>query len=181
MNRTHLKWIFLYILAPLTITLLALIFQNDEELMVLVQWTILLGGGYYIALYDATNKTIENRSNLLLLAGWCATILLGLLMDIQSAIPILLESLIGLVLGGGLFLFMYVISRQGLGGGDVKFMAIAGLYLGYQSVVPAMLYGSILAAMYAGVMMLFKKISRKDTIPMAPFLYAGMVVAVLFS
>ena len=71
-----------------------------------------------------------------------------------------------------------MVSRKGLGGGDVKLMAVSGLYLGAGSVLPAMLYGSVLAAVTAGVLIALKKIGRKDAIPLVPFLYAGMLITV---
>lgn len=181
MDKIVWKRGLLFVVPPLILVCLLCILQWETGVLALIERAILLVGGYFIALYDAKHKMIENRFNLLLLAGWCAIMLVRLVLDIQAAFPMLCRSVIGLLFGGGLFLLLYIISRQGLGGGDVKFMAVAGLYLGYQSVVPAMLFGSIYAALYAGILLLLKKISYKDTIPLAPFLYAGMLTTVLFS
>ena len=60
----------------------------------------------------------------------------------------------------------------------MKLMAVSGLYLGADGVLPAMLYGSVLSALAAILLILCKKIERKDTIPLVPFLYAGMLVTV---
>ncbi len=75
---------------------------------------------------------------------------------------------------------VYLVSRGGLGGGDVKLMAASGLYLGFQKVMQAMLYGSILAALTGGGLILMRKIGRKDTIPLIPFLYAGILLSTFF-
>jgi prepilin signal peptidase PulO-like enzyme (type II secretory pathway) len=58
-------------------------------------------------------------------------------------------------------------------------MAGAGLYLGFSGIIPSMLYGTVLAALTGLALMLLRKIGRKDTIPLAPFLYVGMLITVL--
>ena len=78
--------------------------------------------------------------------------------------------------GGGLFLLVYILSRKGLGAGDVKFMAVAGLYLGFNGVLPSMLIGSILSCITAITLMIMKKIDKSATLPLAPFLYGGILV-----
>ena len=55
-------------------------------------------------------------------------------------------------------------------------MAVAGLYLGFGGVLPAMLYGSVLSALTALVLIALKKIKPRDSIPLVPFLYVGMML-----
>ena len=57
-------------------------------------------------------------------------------------------------------------------------MAVSGLYLGFDGVLPAMLYGTVLATLVTLVLVLLKKLGRKDTFPLVPFLYAGMLLTV---
>ena len=78
-------------------------------------------------------------------------------------------------MSGILLLVVYLVSRKGLGGGDVKFMAVSGLYLGAADVLPALLYGAVLSALVGAVLVLLKKISMRDAIPLVPFLFAGML------
>ena len=73
-------------------------------------------------------------------------------------------------------LAVYFVSRRGLGGGDVKLMSAAGLYLGYDGVLTALLYGSVLSAAAALALIAGKKMTAKDTIPMVPFLYVGILL-----
>ena len=99
----------------------------------------------------------------------------------DNGVKALTDSLYGMALGGGLFLLVYLFSRRGLGGGDVKFMAAAGLYLGFSGVIPAILYGTILAALTGLILILLKKIKRKDAIPLAPFLFIGILIIIFSS
>jgi prepilin signal peptidase PulO-like enzyme (type II secretory pathway) len=68
-----------------------------------------------------------------------------------------------------------------LGGGDVKFMSVAGLYLGFSGTIPVILFGTVIAALTGLVLILLKKINRKDSIPLAPFLFIGIIITVFLS
>jgi len=115
---------------------------------------------------------------LFMLAGWLLLIIPMLFFVPDTGIESFVDSLLGLLTGGGLFLVVYLFSSKGLGGGDVKFMAAAGLYLGFANTIPAILYGTVLAALTGLILVLIKKIERKDAIPLAPFLFIGIMITV---
>ena len=86
----------------------------------------------------------------------------------------------GIIFGGGGFLLMFSIlklSRGGLGGGDVKFSAVLGIWLGAK-IFSAIFVASILAA--AVGIIFFLRGNRKIKIPFAPFLAVGAFVAYFF-
>ena len=114
-----------------------------------------------------------------MLGAWVLLLTPQLFFRTQQAIDWALNGGLGLLLGGAVFLTVYLISRKGLGGGDVKLMAVSGLYLGLDGVLPAMLYGSVLAAVAGLLLILGKKITPKDAIPLVPFLYIGMLLTLL--
>jgi len=115
-----------------------------------------------------------------MLAAWVIIVTPQLFFDIEGTLMFIRNALFGLLAGGGLPLLIYLISRKGLGGGDVKFMAMAGLYLGLGMILPAMLFGSILAGLTGLVLIIIKKIGRKDSIPLAPFMCAGIILTIFF-
>jgi len=43
-----------------------------------------------------------------------------------------------------------------------------------------MLYGTILAALTGLILILLKKLGRKDAMPLAPFIYAGILITVFY-
>ena len=45
------------------------------------------------------------------------------------------NSAIGFAVGGGLFFLIAVISKGGMGGGDIKLMAVLGLWFGWQKLL----------------------------------------------
>lgn len=85
------------------------------------------------------------------------------------------QSLLGLLTGGGvLFLvamgYQLLRKREGMGGGDIKLLAMIGAFLGLPGVIYTLLASS-LAGSLAGVLMMFKDKSGGATrIPFGPFL-----------
>ena len=66
------------------------------------------------------------------------------------------------------------------GGGDIKLMFVSGFLLGISKIVCAAVLAFFSAGIYVAVMLLMKKIKRKDTIAFGPFLALGLAVATLY-
>ena len=144
----------------------------------LIRSALLILLSYIAMVFDINTKRIPNMLVLIMIAGWLMLMLPMIFIDTENGIKLLADSLYGLMIGGGLFLLVYLLSRKGLGGGDVKFMAAAGLYLGFAGTVPVILYGTVLAAVVGLVLILLKKINRKDAMPLAPFLFIGIMITI---
>ena len=140
---------------------------------------VLLVLGYAAAVKDFREQTVPNRLVLAMLGAWCMILVPQLFIHPETGLSLLLSGAVGALFAGVVFLTVYFVSRRGLGGGDVKLMTVFGLYLGLDSVVPAMLYGTLLAAAAGGILILLKKVGPKDAIPLVPFLYIGVVLTVL--
>jgi len=155
-----------------------IIFAGQLSTFYLIRSAMLIILSYIAMVFDINTKRIPNLLVITMIAVWLLLIIPIMVYDTENGILMLTDSFYGLLIGGGLFLLVYLISRKGLGGGDVKFMAAAGLYLGFSETVPAILYGTMLAAIVGLVLILFKKIGRKDTMPLAPFLFTGILITV---
>lgn len=90
------------------------------------------------------------------------------------------------VLAGGLSLYaiawLYWLVRKevGMGMGDVKLLAGIGGWLGYQSIIPTIFYGSIMGAAGGLLVMVFtKRLNFKSAVPFGPFLAAGAIIHLL--
>jgi len=168
--------------AGLTIVIAAAFIIQTARIDVpaLIKYVLVLILGYIAAINDIKTKKIPNSLILVMLGGWIAMSVPAILLNTEAAIESLIESAFGFASGGGLFLIVYLISHKSLGGGDVKLMACVGLYLGFSGILAVMLWGTILAALTGLVLILFRKIGHKDSIPLAPFLYIGILIAVFF-
>jgi leader peptidase (prepilin peptidase) / N-methyltransferase len=100
-------------------------------------------------------------------------ILAGALANLATARVPWLESLIGIAVGGGVFVVIILASRGGMGGGDMKLGAMLGAFLGWKVVLLSILLAVALGASVALALMASGARGRKDPIPFGPFLAAG--------
>ena len=95
------------------------------------------------------------------------------------------NSLIGILVGGGVLLMLawispYLFGKEGIGGGDIKFLAMGGAFLGWQQALLTLMVGSVVGA-FIGVGLLAVKILQKGQyIPFGPYLALGALIAVLW-
>lgn len=108
--------------------------------------------------------------------------LLALALLVTAAVegdwPGYVRALVGGLLAFLLYLLLAVVGRGALGWGDVKLAGILGMALGWVSWT-AVLYGALaglfLATGFALVLVLARRLTRKDFIPLGPFLIIGAV------
>lgn len=96
-----------------------------------------------------------------------------------------LDSLTGVLLGGGsLFLvatvYQWLFKREGMGGGDVKLLAMIGAFLGWKSVILTILLGSLVGSLIGMMVMVMKGKDFKYAIPFGPFLSLGAVISLFY-
>ncbi len=77
---------------------------------------------------------------------------------------------------GMVFFLIAVVSKGGMGGGDVKYSFIMGLYLGLVNGILATFLAFFIGGI-VGIVLLLKGDSKKKAIPFAPFLVLGTVIA----
>ena len=179
-TNDKLKLILPYIGIPIITIALFFIQLGHIDIFILLLFELITVFGYVSTVIDIKSKRISNNLILAMIGTWILMIIPKLLLDIDSTVIFLKDSVFGFLIGGGIFLVVYLISRKGLGGGDVKFMAAAGLYLGFERTLSAMLYGTVLAGLAGLMLLLLKKLGRKDTMPLAPFLYIGILITVFY-
>ena len=111
--------------------------------------------------------------------------LLGFLLSLH-VLPIgYVNSLLGILTGGGLLLALALVyykltKREGMGGGDIKLAAMIGAFLGYKGVILTLLVSSVIGSI-AGLLMI--AINKKDlqyAIPYGPFLALGALLTLFF-
>ena len=75
---------------------------------------------------------------------------------------------------------MAVLSRGGMGGGDIKMMAMVGSFMGWKSVLMTTFFGSLTGAVVGILLMIFKGQGRKTKIPFGPFLALGVLITLFY-
>ena len=107
-------------------------------------------------------------------------IVVGLAVSTLTGRPGWLDSLVGVVIGGGIFLLIIVASRGGMGGGDMKLGTMLGAFLGWKLVLVAILIAILAGGVFATVVLLLRRKGRKDAVPFGPFLALGGVVSLFW-
>jgi leader peptidase (prepilin peptidase)/N-methyltransferase len=89
----------------------------------------------------------------------------------------LVNALIGIFLGGGLFYLVAVLSRGGMGGGDIKLIAMIGAFLGWRNVLLTIFIAALAGSVVGLYLMIVHGKGRKHAVPFGPFLALGAVVS----
>jgi leader peptidase (prepilin peptidase) / N-methyltransferase len=148
----HLPMLFIFVSAMVVITFIDLEFQIIPDVITLPG--IVLGlatAQFFLTDPFATNTTLG-----------------------------FVDSLIGCLAGGVAFYLIAVLSRGGMGGGDVKMMAMVGAFTGWKGVFLTTLIGSVTGSIIGIAMMIFTGAGRKTKVPFGPFLALGSLIALFF-
>jgi leader peptidase (prepilin peptidase)/N-methyltransferase len=125
-----------------------------------------------VALIDFDYKIIPNAITLPGIA-----LGLGLSFWLLPITP--LVSLAGLLAGGGILYLVAVVSKGGMGGGDIKLTAMIGAFLGWQGALFTIFSAALLGSLVGVTLMLLGKKGRKDKVPFGPFLASGAMLFIL--
>jgi len=81
-----------------------------------------------------------------------------------------LSSIVGLLVGFGTFYLIAFVSNGAMGGGDIKLVAVLGLWLGIIDIVIVMMLSFIIGSIISILLIIFKIKGMKDAIPFGPFI-----------
>jgi leader peptidase (prepilin peptidase) / N-methyltransferase len=96
-----------------------------------------------------------------------------------------IDSILGILAGGG-FLFIIAVAykwltnRDGMGGGDIKLLAMVGAWLGWKAVPFILLISSFIGALIGSISLLLAKKSLRYKIPFGPFISIAAVIYLFF-
>jgi leader peptidase (prepilin peptidase)/N-methyltransferase len=112
-------------------------------------------------------------------------IVIGLVISFLHPQLSIKDSLIGVLLGGGSLyavasVYHLITKREGMGGGDVKLLAMIGAFIGWQGVLFTILCSSFIGTVVGVTLMLVFSADSKYAVPFGPFLSLGAVIYVLW-
>lgn len=105
--------------------------------------------------------------------------------DSLTIIPSPLSALLGIIVGGGFLLLVawayeYFTGVEGMGGGDIKLLAMIGAFLGWPSIPVTLFFASLAGSIIGLTIMLIKGVDSKYALPFAPFLCVGALLHLFF-
>lgn len=109
----------------------------------------------------------------------------ALLIPSASLSNALINSVIGILAGGGSLLFIawsyeLITKNEGMGGGDIKLLAMIGALLGIKGVLFTIFASSAIGTVIGLFVMVITRNNMKLAIPFGPFLSAGAVLYLFF-
>ena len=99
--------------------------------------------------------------------------------------PGFMDALIGVIAGGGVLwligeAYYRYSGQEGMGGGDVKMLAMIGAFLGWKLMVMTLVLSSILGSLIGILVIVVKRGGMKYALPYGTFLSLGALVSSLF-
>ena len=99
--------------------------------------------------------------------------------------PGIVDSFIGTIVGGGVLwaigeAYYRFAGQEGMGGGDVKMLAMVGAFLGWKLVIVTLFLSSILGSVIGLVVIASRRGGMKHALPYGTFIALGALVASLY-
>jgi leader peptidase (prepilin peptidase)/N-methyltransferase len=103
----------------------------------------------------------------------------------SAVVPSPVSSLLGILAGGGFLLatawiYEKITGVEGMGGGDIKLLAMIGAFLGWQSIPLTLFFASLVGSIVGIGCMLATGAGRRLALPFAPFLCSGALLFIFF-
>jgi leader peptidase (prepilin peptidase)/N-methyltransferase len=95
------------------------------------------------------------------------------------------DALLGILVGGGslfgvAWIYSLITKKEGLGGGDIKLLAMMGALVGLKGVVVTIFVSSLVGTLSGLAVMLQSRRGMKMAVPFGPFLAIGCITYVFF-
>ena len=151
------------------------ILENLNVLKYLVIVPILIS----ICIIDYRHQIIPNRLNLTLFEiGLVFALLYGF-----NNVMITADMLLGLFIGGGIFLLITLIGgliagKEAMGFGDVKLMCGLGLLFGFTNTIIITLMSFLIGAIISIILLVSKRKNKNEYIPFGPFIILSTIIVI---
>ncbi|UDF14681.1 prepilin peptidase [Antiquaquibacter oligotrophicus] len=152
-----------------------------SDVVVLVAFLALAAVSVSLALIDLDTSTLPNR--IVVPALVTIAVLLAVAAALRGDPGAIIRALVG---GAALFLFylaLALVSRGGMGMGDVKLAALLGLataWVGWPALVVGAFAAFVLGGVFALVLLIARRVGRRSSVPFGPWMLAGAWIGIFF-
>jgi leader peptidase (prepilin peptidase)/N-methyltransferase len=103
----------------------------------------------------------------------------------EGIVPSPVSSVLGILAGGGFLLatawiYEKITGVEGMGGGDIKLLAMIGAFLGWSAIPVTLFFASLVGSVVGIGCMLVTGAGRRLALPFAPFLCSGALLFIFF-
>ena len=155
-----------YLLMSITaISYIALLYIYGFSLDTL-KYIILIPMLINVFIIDYKKQIIPNRLTLTMFEIGLIFIFMQVIINTNIGINTFLNSILGMFLGGGLFLIITLIGeliakKEAMGFGDIKLIGTLGLFLGKTNIISTIIIAFLIAAIASIIMLVISKIRKK--------------------
>lgn len=179
MKQFKPNYLLMVITAVMYIALLYL-FHGSLDLLKYMALVPMLISAFCI---DLKLQIIPNRLTLTMFETGLLFTFLSVISNTNLGINTFVNSVLGMLVGGGIFLLITVIGgiiagKEAMGFGDVKLMGALGLFLGWVNIIIVSVIAFLLAAIISIVILIFRKKQFGDYIPFGPFIVIASFIAI---
>ncbi len=130
---------------------------------------------------DLDHRLLPDR---ITLPGIVAGLALAPLRSHGAPLDGLSAAALGVLVGGGslwlvAWLYERMTGREGMGGGDIKLLAMIGAFLGWQGVLLSLFLGSVVGSVIGVGIMIARGADTRLALPFGPFLAIGALTTLL--
>lgn len=131
-----------------------------------------------IGIHDHRTMEIPDRYNIILWGIGMVSMLSAFVFHCGPVIS-LTDRVLGIFIISFPMFAVDLLIPGGFGGGDIKLMAAAGVFLGWRGNLLAAMLAFVCAGIYSAILLVTGRASRKDAFAFGPFLCAGLAVSAL--
>lgn len=131
---------------------------------------------------DYRLQIIPNRLTLTIFETGLIFTFASVLINTNAGISIFMNNMLGMIVGGGIFLIITLIGgliagKDAMGFGDVKLMGALGLFLGWMNIIMVAVMAFLLAAVISIIILVSRKKKADEYIPFGPFIVISAIIA----
>lgn len=146
----------------------------------LIKFVILTPMLLSVFVIDYHHKIIPNRLNLTIFEVGLVFVFIQGIFNLN----IVIDMLLGMVVGGGIFLLITLIGgmiagKEAMGFGDVKLMGALGLFFGWANMLVISMISFLVGAVLSIILLVSKKKKSNEYIPFGPFIVIGTFITML--
>lgn len=154
--------------------------MEPRAVIVVIAHLVLFAIGCRLTVIDVRTHRLPNRIVLPTLLAVFGLLVVDALSSGRSA-P-LIRAVLGMLMLAGCYAVMHLVSREGMGGGDVKLAAVIGLVLGWHGWQALAVGGAaafVLGALYAAILIAARRARGSTRIAFGPWMIMGAIVGIL--
>ena len=179
LKNTKPKYLLMVIIAVLYISLLYFKGITIDTLKFMLLIPMLLSA----FIIDLKLQIIPNRLTLTIFETGLVFTFIETLVAPNFGISIFVDSILGMLVGGGIFLLITLIGgaiagKEAMGFGDVKLMGALGLFFGWINMILISVMSFLFAAVVSIVILIARRKKISEYIPFGPFIVVASLIPI---